>query len=162
MPSKAVLLIAISAAVSCGKRIPEATTAPPGTAQISWIVMYGDGDNPDREFACQSKPRTDCAIPASRPGEQVFTDVHVYYRGAGGETKYEGSIEVGYLQAAPPSRRFPGGLIVKKNESIAHQSVIGLVTSTPGTFTISFDLTATVTDVRATQRISEQVSVLVR
>lgn len=96
-------LIVIAATISCGERVSEPADVPPGTPQISWIMMYGDGDNPDREFACQSKPRTDCAIPVSRPGAQVFTDVHVDYRSAVSETKFDGSIEIRHLLAAPPS-----------------------------------------------------------
>ena len=57
----------------------------PGTPHVSWVIMYGDVETPDREFACQSEPRTECIVPASRPDNKVFSDVHIYYHGAGDE-----------------------------------------------------------------------------
>ena len=159
-PSTIALIVV--AAFGCGTHVPKPANLAPGTPHISWIIMYGDRDNADREFACQSHPRNDCVIPPSRPDAQVFTDVHLYYHGAGGETKYAGAFEIGYLQGSSPSRQFKTDLTVKKNESLTNQSVIGVVTGTPGTHHVSFDITATVTETRKTQPIREQVAVLVK
>ena len=52
--------------------------------------MSGDRDNPDRDFICQSNPRTACEMSASRPGEQVFAHLYVYYHPAAIETLYTG------------------------------------------------------------------------
>ena len=73
-------------------------TSPPGTPHITWVLMYGDRNNADDEFACQSEPKTECVIPASRPDAQSFADVHFYFHGAGDETKYEGTTSIGFLQ----------------------------------------------------------------
>src|SRR5258705_12210054 len=86
---------------TCGMRIPEPGGIPPGTPHISWIIMSGDGDNPDRDFVCQSDPRSDCVLPVSRPDGQIFSDVHFYYHAAGAETKYTGSIGIGFFRGSP-------------------------------------------------------------
>ena len=115
--------------------------------------MSGDGDNPDREFVCQSDPRNDCVVPVSSRDEQVFSEVHIYYHGAGGETKYTGSIDIGFFQGSTASRRLQANTTVEKAESIRNHSVTGIVTATPGSYAITFTLVATATDTGKSQPI---------
>ncbi len=162
---KLSVIVATIAAVlgsTCAKRVPEPTGFAPGTPHISWIIMHGDSDNPDREFVCQSDPRNECVIPVSRPDEQVFSDVHFYYHGAGAETKYTGSIDIGFFQGAADSHKVQANTIVKKTEKIMPHSVTGIVTSTPGTYALTFALEATATDTGKSQPIREQVSAVVK
>ena len=154
----AALIVATSA---CAKRIPTAAGASPGTPYVSWIIMHGDRDNPDREFACQSDRRTDCVVPASRPSEQVFSHVFVYYHGAGVETKYAGSVQIGFFQGTAKSHDMKTNVTVKKNEAITNQSVIGIVTNAAGTYPLTFALDAT-TGTGASQPVRDTVSVVVR
>lgn len=165
--AKQIALLILLAAIEClsggcAKRVPEPVGVVPGTPHVSWVIMHGDRDNPDQEFACQSDPRNECVIPASRPDAQVFSDVHVYYHGAGGETRYVGSIDIGYFQGASPSRRSPSTITVKKNESITNQSVSGIVSSTPGTYTVAFDIEATVIATGRKQPIHESIQVALK
>ena len=149
-------------ASSCATRGPERANLAPGTPHVTWVLMYGDRDNPDSEFACQSDPRTECALPASRPDEQVFSDIHFYYHGAGAETRYEGTINIGYLQGSPEPHTSRTNITVQKDESITNQSVIGIVTSTPGMHTVTLSLTATVRDTGKTMPINERIQVTVK
>ena len=130
---------------SCAKRVPEPIGLAPGTPHISWVLMYGDRDTPDSEFACQSQPRTDCVLPASKPDALVYSDVHLYYHGVGGETKYEGAKNLSYLQGSPDSHISRVSITATKKESITNESVTGIVTSTPGTYTVTVSVTATAT-----------------
>ena len=155
-----VVTLALTLAASCARGVPKPAGAP-GTPQISWVLMYGDSDNPDREFACQSEPRTECVVPSSKPDAQVFSDTHFYYRGGGTETRYEGTINLGYLQGSPDSHTSRPNITVQENESITNSSTIGIVTSTPGTYAVTISLTATVTDTRKTQAIRESIPVIV-
>ena len=159
------LIVATAAVVltsACAKRVPEPVGVAPGTPHISWIIMSGDRDNPDQEFVCQSDPRNDCVVPVSRPDAQVFADVHFYYHGAGAETKYTGSIDIGFFQGSPASHRIQANTTVKKTESIMNQSVTSIVTATPGSYAVMFALAATVTDTGKSQPIREEVPVVVR
>src|SRR5215470_18072673 len=118
---------------ACAPRVPRPANVTPGTPNVTWVLMFGDRDNPDQEFSCQSTPRTDCVLPPSRPDEQVFSDIHFYYHGTGTDTRYEGTSTIGYLQATAPYTTRPN-ILVRKDQSITNQSVTGLVTSTPGTY----------------------------
>jgi hypothetical protein len=156
-----LIVVVVLAMGACAGRVSKPADVPPGTPYISWIIMHGDGDNPDREFACQSAPRNDCVVPASTPEAQVFSDVHVYYHGTGAETVYAGSLDIGFLRGAAASRGNKTSITVKKDQSITNQSTTGIVTNTPGTYalTIAFDATA---DAGRSQPIREQVRVVVR
>ena len=163
---KAVVAYATVAAVgssACARRIPEPAGLAPGTPHVSWIIMRGDRDNPDRDFVCQSDRRNDCVLPASRPNAPVFSDVHIYYHGTGVETKYTGSIQIGFFQgSADETHTVQVDRTVPKTESIVNQSITDDVTVTPGNYAITFALVATLTDTGKTQPIREQVPVVVK
>ena len=157
----ALTLVAVIGS-ACVRPVPKPAAVPPGTPHVSWVLMYGDRDNPDNEFACQSNPRTECVVAASKPDALVFSDIHFYFHGAGAETRYEGTIDLGYLQGAPDSHTSRTNITVQKNESIANSSTTGIVTSTPGTYAVTIALTATVTDTSRTQSIRESIPVVVK
>jgi len=157
-----VLLTIVLFTSACAKRVPEPVGVAPGVPHISWIVMHGDSDNPDQEFACQSDPRNDCVVPASRPDAQVFSDVHVYYHGVGVETRYAGTVQIGHFQGTTTAYNAESSITVLKTESIGNQSFTGVVTATPGTFNITFAIVATITESGKTQRIDLQVPVVVK
>lgn len=156
----ALLFAALS--VSCAKRGPERPGVPAGTPHVTWILMSGDSGNPDQDFVCQSDPRNECVLTVSSPDRQVFSDMHFYFHGGGAETKYEGTIDIGYLQVSGAAHRSPTSITVRKGESITNQSVTGIVTSAPGSYTVTVSLTATIPDTRTTQPIRESVHVTVK
>jgi len=164
MHTQTVLAVALAALLttSCAKRVPGPPDAAPGAPHVSWVIMSGDRDNADREFVCQSDSRNGCVMPASRANEQAFADVHVYYHGAGAETKYQGTVAIGFLEGAAAASTAPTNIVVKKDESIANQSVTGIVTSKPGTYAVAFELTATVTEAGKIEPIRQSVRVVVQ
>ena len=156
----AVLVAAIS--VSCAKRVPEPPNLAPGTPYISWIIMHGDADNPDQQFACQSDPLTECVVPPSRPDAQgVFGHSRLLSR-CWGRDRIEGSFRVGFLQGSSASYEVQVNNTVKENEKIYNQSIHGLVTSTPGTYKLAFNVTPTVNQGGRRQTIRQEVSVAVK
>lgn len=157
-----VVILAVALTSTCAKSVPEPASVPPGTPHVSWVLMYGDRDNADREFACQSDPPTDCVLPASKPDAQVFSDIHFYFHGAGAETRYEGTINIGYLQGAPDSHTSRTTITVQKNGSITNSSTTGIVTSTPGSYAVTISETATIKDTGKTQAIQESIRVIVK
>ena len=131
---------------SCATRVPEPVGVPPGVPHISWIIMHGDRDNPDGEFACQSTGPRECVLPVSQSPSSVFADVHLYFHGAGQETTYVGSYRPEFLNsgdAAP--HEFPIRTTVKGEEQIVNQSLIGLVTTKPGTYALRLVVDAATT-----------------
>ena len=164
MRTQALLLAGIVAGftATCAKRVPEPVGLAPGTPHVTWVFMHGDADNPDREFVCQSGPPSECVVPVSQRDAQVFGHVHFYYHGAGAETKYVGTINVGFFQGAAESHTSPTSITVEKNESITNQSITGIVTSTPGTYAVAMLLEATVTDTGKSVSIRQSIPVTVR
>jgi hypothetical protein len=157
-----VVILVVALTSACARPVPEPVGVPPGIPHVSWVLMYGDRDNADREFACQSDQPTECVLPASKPDAQVFADIHFYFHGAGAETRYEGSINIGYLQGAPDSHTSRTSITVQKNGSITNSSTTGIVTSTPATYAVTISQTATVKDTGKTQAIQESIAVVVQ
>ena len=124
--------------------------------------MYGDRDTADREFSCQSAPRTECVLPVSQPDALVYSDLHFYYHGVGGETNYEGTKNLSYLQGSPDSHTSRVNVTATRNESIANESVTGIVTSTPGTYIVTVSVTATVAATTKKVPIQESFQVIVK
>lgn len=159
------LTVAIVAAVfssTCARRIPEPAGVAPGTLYVSWVIMSGDRDDPDQDFVCQSDPRNDCVVPVSRSAAQVFSHVHIYYHGAGPETKYAGTMQIGFFRGAGEPPKTPANFTVPKSETIANHSVTGIVTDVPGEYAVTFELVATVADTGKSQPIRERVPVTVK
>lgn len=148
--------------LSCGKHVPEPPNVAPGVPHVTWVLMYGDRDNADQEFACQSDSQADCTLPASRPDAEVFSDVHIYYHGAGEETRYEGTVTTGYLRGSPETHAQKTSVAVRKIESIMNHSVLGIVSSTPGMYSLAFSLKATVTDSGRTNTINDTTRIAVK
>ena len=121
--------------------------------------MSGDADNPDRDFVCQSNPRSECVVPVDRPEARVLAHLHVYYHPASTETKDTGSIRVGFFDA--PHEINPN-ITVKPGEPPGNQSVSNFVSMKPGGYTMSIAVMATPTQAGQTQNIREQVSVIVK
>jgi len=146
--------------VSCATGVPK-PAATAGTPQISWVLMYGDRDDADREFACQSGPRPECVVPASKPDAPVFSDIHFYFHGAGTETRYEGTINIGYLRQGAEAHASRINIPVKKDESMTNSSVTGIVASTPASYTVTISATAT-TGASKAQPLRESIPVVVK
>jgi hypothetical protein len=156
------LLIAAFFFSTCARHVPPPAGIAPGTPSVSWVFMSGDRDNPDREFVCQSTPPSECVMPVSGPDDRVFSDLHFYFHGAGGETKYTGSIQVGFFQGSPEANRVAVNITAAKDGAITNLSALDTVTSTPGTYAVTFDVVATSVATRKSQPIRDQVAVLVK
>jgi hypothetical protein len=146
---------------SCAKHPPAPAGTAPGTPFVSWVFMSGDRDNPDRDFVCQSTPPGECVMPVSSPDNRIFADLFFYYHGPGGETKYTGSIEIGFLQGSQDAHKVAVNITAKK-DGITNMSVLDAVTSTPGTYAVTFAVVATSVENGRSQPIRDQVSVQVK
>jgi hypothetical protein len=156
-----VLVAALFFLSGCARHVPKPAGIAPGTPFVSWVFMSGDRDNPDRDFVCQSTPLGECIVPVSSPENRVFADLFFYYHGSGGETKYTGSIQIGFLQGSQDAHKVAVNITAKK-DGITNMSVLDAVTSAPGTYAVTFDVVATSVENGRKQPIRDQVSVLVK
>ncbi len=164
MRTRSMVLLAIVAALSgaCAKRVPEPISAARSGPHVTWVIMHGDRDNPDREFACQSDPRSECVVPGSKPGSRVFSDVHFYYHGAGRQTKFTGTVSVGFMGESTRASIFPVNARAEGIESIAYQSINGIVSSMPGTYKVMIDVVGMRGEGSKGQAVREEIDVIVR
>jgi len=146
-------------AAACGTGIPKPVVARTNMPQVGWVIMSGDAENPDRDFVCQSSPRSECVVPVDRADARVLSHLHLYYHPASTETKYTGSIRIGFFDQ--PHEINPS-IIVKPGESPGNQSVSDFVSMKPGTYPMSIAVVATPTQAGQTQNIRDQVSVIVK
>ena len=100
--------------------------------------MTGDRDNPDREFVCQSDPRSDCVVPVSQPDQPRFSNVYFYFYAGATEAKLSGGIQMEFF--APPHEVKPP-LTVKGGDP-TKSAVMGIVSSTPGRYEMSVAVVA--------------------
>ena len=162
LPALGLLTTAIAVSLGmegCGHSIPKTAGGPVGTPRVGWVVMMGGRDDPDREFVCYSESPGDCVMPSSRPNDQVFTHVYLYYHPAATETKYTGTVQIGFFNSALDLRP---NFTVKPGASPGNQSVVGIVSGKPGTYPLRIEVDATPTRAGATRQIREQVMVTVR
>jgi hypothetical protein len=124
--------------------------------------MSGSHSDADSDFVCQSNPRTECVLLLGDADTELFSNTHFYYHGAGGETKYSGSVQLRFLHGPEDTQRVPVNITVKRSEEVGRQSVLGRVATKPGAFMMTIDLVATVVDTGKNQSLREDVRVVVR
>lgn len=132
---------ALAATLACAGNAPPRSAGPAGVPKVGWVIMSGDRDTPDRDFVCQSEPASECLMPVSRAGAPVFAHVHVYYHPATTETKYTGSVRVPFFDGG--TYEFQPNLLVGARGPVGNQSIVGIVTSKPGTYPLTIAVAAT-------------------
>jgi hypothetical protein len=98
-------------------------------------------------------------IPVDRPDARVLAHVHLYYHAASTETRYTGSVRVGFFAEA---HEFVPNIVVKPGERPGNQSITGFVAGSPGNYTMTVAVEATPTQGGQEQNIRDQVSVIVK
>ena len=121
--------------------------------------MSGDADDPDRDFVCQSNPRSECVVPVDRPDARVLGHVHFYYHAAATETRYTGSNRIGFFDKP---LEVNADITVKRGESPGNQSISDFVSAKPGMYTMSIAVVAKSVQTGQTENIRDQVSVIVK
>jgi hypothetical protein len=155
----ALLLMVIATGCAGREPRPEPVEGHTAAPHIGWVIMTGDAENPDRNFVCQSAPRTECVVPVDRPDARVLAHVHVFYHPAATETKYTGAIRIGFFDQPHEIRPT---ITVKPGEPVGNQSVSDFVTSTPGTYPLTIAVVAAAMPTGPTEDIRDQINVIVR
>jgi hypothetical protein len=71
-------------------------------------------------------------------------------------------MQIGFFRGSAEPRNIQTNITVRKTGSIINQSVIGIVTETPGNYALAFSLVATSADTGTSQPIREQIPVVVK
>jgi hypothetical protein len=145
--------------LSCGHGVPKPPGIPGERPYVTWVIMSGDRDTPDRDFVCQSDTQAECVVRASRAEDPVHSDVHFYYHAVGAETRYTGSVQIGFFEGSPDAHNAPVDITVREDST--SQSILGIVSTRPGQYSITFDVVSTVTATGRTQPIRDQIPITV-
>lgn len=139
MLGRVALATCIAVAFGCAKHVPEPVPHP-STPHITWSI--GEGYN-DKDV-CKSTEVSSCTLGPSREGgPQRFAVFHVFLHAAEQDTKYTGTMQIGFLavSATTEHRRHPIDRIVPKGSDPVSFSTTGVV-APPGTYYVDIDLTA--------------------
>lgn len=160
---QAVLLALCGAgAAACGgMHVPEPSPHPQDVPHISWEIETGTAADNHVAVACRSEPRTRCVVPASTVRQQSFATVHVYYHSTRSDTKYAGSVLIGFFGGPDNGHELKPALIVKANSRPISDAVTDVVTAKPGQYSVRISLLATGESGR-TQAIRDDIDVEVR
>ena len=134
------LCILVSAA--CAKHVPEPTPHP-ATPHITWSVSQGYGDNE----VCRSTQASPCVLTLSEEAANRRIGVfHLFLHAAASDTRYIGTMTVGFMAGDPGSQRARGvDQLVPRGSPPVSSSSTGLV-QPPGTYYVDIALTAKAPD----------------
>ena len=115
----------------------------------------------DHGTVCRSEPRTSCVILASTERQQLSATVHLYYHSTRRETKYAGTVQIGFFRGSAAGHDLKPSFTVKANSLPISQAVSDIVTTIPGHYPVRISVVATVGSGR-TQTIEDDIQVEVR
>jgi hypothetical protein len=149
--------------VACGgHRIPEPPGDHPEGPHISWSIHAGTADNPEPLLVCESNPRSECIVGASRLDRQFFATLHLYLHPAAGETTYVGVAQVGFFAGEASAHRLDVKATIKPGEEPRRSMIYDRLPMKPGTYTMEIDLVATETSSPQKREIRDRVNVIVK
>lgn len=158
MLARTTVLVCLISVSGCAERVPEPVRNSQGTPHISWNIHGGDADSNQKEL-CQSDPRTECNLPASREGAKSLATVHVFFHPAANDTKYTGTIAVGFFDER---HEITPNATVKRGGAPVGQSVTDIVTTKPGTYRLHMSIVATNVATGQASKIEDDITVIVR
>lgn len=130
----------VAAAFACAKHTPEPTPHP-STPHITWSIAEGYGGEKE---VCRSTTASSCTLDMSGVAQnRRFGVFHVFLHGAATDTKYTGTVEIGFLgQPGESKHTHPIEREVPRGNNPINFSTTGIV-KPAGTYYVEISLTAT-------------------
>lgn len=133
----------LTSGCASGHRIPEPPGAHPNEPHISWSIHAGTAENPEQLLVCDSGPRAECVVGASRPEREVFATLHLYLHPASAETTYTGTVLIGFFGGDQRAHQLDVKQTVKPGEKPRELTIYDLLPTAGGTFPMDIALKAT-------------------
>lgn len=143
---------------ACAHPIPE-PVAVHVTPHISWVISSTESPDGRERFVCRSDPRTSCVVRTSTPETKRLATVHVYLHPAAEDTKYTGTLQVGFFDAAPETYESKIDSTVSAGDGPRSVSVSDIVTQRPGEYGVTMSLAAK--SAKQSQQIQDNFRVVV-
>ena len=129
---------------------------------ISWEIRAG-GDIGDGDFVCASGDSAQpCVIRASTDKAPTLATVRLLVHAAAQPTSYLGFMRAPFFGGEPERKLGEVNATVQPGEEPVGKTVVGRVTSTPGTYTLTISVDATQPVASVPVHISEEVPVVVK
>ena len=155
------LAFGLSGLCACAERIPEPVVIPT-TPHISWVITIESSPG-NEQPGCRSDPRTVCIFTASTAITKRFATVHLYLHPATTDTKYTGTMQVGFFSGAESKgheRKIE--TFVKAGGPRHGISTTDIVTAIPGSYDVRVLLNAASASQPSLQAIQDHISVTVK
>jgi hypothetical protein len=129
---------------------------------ISWEVRSGPNSG-DEDFVCGSaQPRKPCVLTAGSEKPRTLAAVHLLAHAAAQPTSYLGFMRPTFLEGHVDRKFGELSVTVEPGSRPVGPTVIGRVTSKPGSYELILSVDATQAGSSAPQHIAERVPVLVK
>lgn len=128
---------------------------------ISWEIRAG-GDVGDRDLVCGSAEPQPCAIPSSTDTTPSLATVYLLVHAAEQPTNYLGFMLAPFFGGEAERKLGEINTTVQPGDEPVGRTVVGRVTSTPGTYTLTISVDATQPGAPNPAHISEKVPVVLR
>lgn len=161
MPAAKPLVLLCTCIVigACGAHRARHTAPDESQPHITWEIRTG-GPQGEAQQVCESaQPKPACTIPPS-PEKRRFATIHLYLHSAKESARYDGTVRIAFIEGEPPSGRTVS-TTVPPGTSAENLTVVGVVTSKPGKYTMSIAL-KTKHGAKEAPTISHEVDVVVR
>jgi hypothetical protein len=142
-------------------RIPESPGAHSGIPQISWSIHAGTAEDPEQLTVCESEPRSECIVGASRPDNPFFASVRLYLHAVSVEATYKGVMQVGFFGGAEP-HTVEIDAIVQPGSDPRSVLVYDRLPAKPGVYALEVDLVAFLGPSEDERQIRDRADVTVR
>lgn len=155
-----VLMLAMLAAGACAGHQVSHTASDESRPHITWEIRAGGAEGHDR-LACQSSSSgTPCVLTASGKDRRELATVHLYFHASAQTANYEGTLMLPFLDGASERPR-PVAATLQPGAAAEGPTITGLITPTPGTYTMTVALKVKHGDKNSTP-ITRDVTVVVR
>ena len=126
---------------ACANHVPEPKPHP-DVPHISWAISEGNND----KEVCRSTEDTACSLNLSgQPGNRRIGIFHVFLHPASADTKYVGSVDIGFLVQSEDQHVHAIDRVVERGSAPVGFSTTGNVKAA-GTYYVTLNLTATAAD----------------
>ena len=164
MPTRPVpvlcCLVPLLAGCAAG-RVPE-RSPDPARPHVSWEIRAGGDLGDARRICASADPAPSCVLQASTDADRRLATVRVsFHPAAKAEARYLGYVEVPFVRGAGPLNTSEISLTVRDGSSPVSRSINGVVTSDPGSYSLTIALDAILTGSAEPVRIAREIPVTV-
>lgn len=149
-------------ALGCAAGHGEVHVAPDESQpHISWEIRSG-GQGGDGALVCgSSQPAQTCLLAASTPKSSTLATLHLLVHPAAQETSYVGFMRVPFFDGADQNIGKVNATVPPGSQPVG-ATVIGRVTSKPGSYALAISVDATQPGMATPLRIAQEVPVTVK